>query len=35
MGPASGEAMASLLVAGKSTKYVDLRLFRPERFSKI
>jgi glycine/D-amino acid oxidase-like deaminating enzyme len=33
LGPATGEAMASLLVNGCSTKYVDLSLFRPDRFS--
>lgn len=33
MGPASGEAMASVLSTGESTNYVDLKSFRPGRFS--
>jgi glycine/D-amino acid oxidase-like deaminating enzyme len=36
MGPATGEAMAHLILTGKSSRYVDLAQFRPECFgSKI
>jgi glycine/D-amino acid oxidase-like deaminating enzyme len=35
MGPASGEAMASVLSTGESTNYVDLKSFRPGRFSNM
>jgi Glycine/D-amino acid oxidases (deaminating) len=32
MGPATGEAMANLILTGESSKYVDLAPFSPERF---
>jgi len=32
MGPATGEAMASLMTTGASSKYVKMESFRPERF---
>ena len=35
LGPASGEAMASLIATGKSSKHVSLRDFDPSRYQNI